>query len=230
MGIDKMTQFADPLTLFHFIETELNELGAKRFMEGPDERAQRAREAFAEYFFILAQKKLTGTEWWLSQPKDVFPDFDLISFPENPANIRFFRFELVTIPGRCLDANEMMHIVNKKITKGYPKKFNLLIFLNHSKSSEWVRALHERLETYAPFDSVWSVYLKFKDKNNLLSCVVDRIRPYPFHNVEANFDETYLHRPNQLAPYMEIIELEGKKFVSFKADFIRDFRKRFKKI
>ncbi len=222
-----MTHFAHPNTLLiNIVGETLKAIGPEKFMHGSGEQAKRGREAFAEYFFLLALKKDTKKDWWLYQPIDQFPDFDLVSFQENPIWVNLYRFELVTIPDRCNSFEEMMDIVLGKINKGYPKNYNLLIYLNHAKSAEWVALLNTHLESFHPFDTVWTVYLTFEDANSVRSSIVHRIRPYPSRSIEATIDDGELHRRQPLPTYMEETEINGQSYVSFKEHFVKELRQK----
>ncbi len=217
--------FFSPVALLNRIEKTLSEIGGKKFFSNPDEETKRVRESLAEFFFMVALKKDSGRDWWMIQPKDQFPDFDLMTASQqgNTISITLDRFELVTIPDRCESFQDALAVVQAKISKGYPENFNLLIFVNHEKSREWVTLLNEQLGDFHPFKSVWTVYLLFKGKDNPYSAVVNRIRPQPLRTVEANFSDRALWEMEPLPIFMEEVEIDGKKCGAFKTDFMKEF-------
>lgn len=230
MDTRKMIYFAHPNTLLmNIIGETLKAIGPEKFMHGSGEQAKRGREAFAEYFFLLALKKDTKKDWWLYQPIDQFPDFDIVSFYEDPVWINLYRFELVTIPDCCKSFEEMMSIILGKINKGYPKNYNLLIYLNHTRSAEWVELLNTHLKSFHPFYTVWTVYLIFEDASNVCSSVVNRIRPFPIRRIEANINDSELHRRQSLPIFLEENKIDEQSYVSFKEQFIKEVRKKIRR-
>ncbi len=216
--------FFSPISLLNRIEKTLSEIGSEKLFSSPDEEIKRVKESIAGFFFIVALKKDSGRDWWMIQRKDQFPDFDLMtaSQDETSISITLDGVELVTIPDRCNSFQEALGIVQAKISKGYPENYNLLIFVNHVKSREWVALLNQQLGDCHPFKSVWAVYLLFKGKDNLYSAVVNRIRPQPFRSIEANFSDKTLWEIEPLPIFMEEVEIDGKKCRAFKADFMRE--------
>jgi len=232
MNNNELLYFYDPITLLKRMEKTLSEIGPKKFFSNPDDETKRVRESLAEFFFILALKKDTGKDWWLYQPKDQFPDFDLMTVNQLKKKIfiTLDRFELVTIPDRCNSFEEALSIVRGKITKGYPENYNLLVFVNHIKSREWVKLLKQQLVKSYPFKSIWTVYLLFKGKDNPYSAVVNQICPPSQCSIETSFDNKALWEMGPLPIFMEEIEIEGKKCRAFKEDFMKEFRLMLKKI
>lgn len=89
---------------------------------------------------MIALKKYSRKDYYMLQPADQFPDFDLMSArqEQDAISITLDRFELVTIPDRCNSFEDALSIVKGKIEKGYPVNFNLLVFINHKKAeSGW---------------------------------------------------------------------------------------------
>lgn len=148
----------------------------------------------------------------------------------NPITITLDQFELVEIPSRCQTYDQMMEIVHTKLNKGYPENYHLLIFVNHEKSKEWITLFNQQLKNYHPFKAIWTVHLLFKGKNNPYSSIVNRIRPYPAQNIEANLSEGRLYQPQTMPIFMKKIEREGKTFLSFKPDFAKEFTKSLRKL
>ncbi len=220
--------FKDQWALWGSIKSELAELGAKRFMEGPDPRAQRAREAFAEYFFLMAQKKYSNIDWWLHQPADSFPDFELINFAEEPENIEFYSFELVTIPPICNSLQDAFKIVQGKIQKGYPDGYNLLVFFNHPMSQVWASALGEHLKERGPFNTIWTLYILFEKDFIAHSAVTSRIlakNEGPRIDIQAKIGDIASHVSNALPPYFDQIEIGERKYITPKKAFLEWYRR-----
>lgn len=74
-----MIYFRDSISLLKQIEQTLSEIGPQEFFSSTDNKVKKVRESLAEFFFILALKKDTNKDWLLMQPKDVFPDFILMT-------------------------------------------------------------------------------------------------------------------------------------------------------
>lgn len=220
MNKKELLWFYSPLSLLNRIEKTLSEVGGKKFVS-----THRDWESIAEFFFMVALKKYSGRDFYMLQPEDQFPDFDLMSASQqqNVISITLDRFELVTVPDRCNSFEDALSIVKGKIAKGYPANYNLLIFVNHVKSREWVAMLKSKLEDFHPFKSIWTVYLLFRGKDNPYRAVVNRIRPQPLQTIEANFSDKSLWEMEPLPIFMEEVEIDGKKARAFKADFMQEF-------
>lgn len=221
MSNNKSLWFYSPIALLNRIEKTLSDVGGKKFVS-----THRDWESLAEFFFMVALKKYSNKDFYMLQPEDQFPDFDLISASqeEKTISITLDRFELVTIPDRCNTFEEALSIVEKKIVKGYPEGFNLLVFVNHIKSREWVAMLNGKLGNFHPFKSVWTIHLLFQEKDNPYSTVVNRVRPGPLQTIEANFSDKSLWEMERLPIFMEEVEIDGKKARTFKADFMQEFQ------
>ena len=228
MDEKNLLYFYSPIALLKRIEKTLLEIGSQRFFSNPDEETKRVKESVAEFFFMVALKKYNGKDWWMFQPKEQFPDFDLMTASQGASSISITldRFELVTIPDRCATFEEALGIVQGKISKGYPDNYNLLIFVNHVKSREWVALLNQHLKNYQPFRSIWTVYLLFHGKDNPYSAVVNKVRPLPMETIEANFSDKKLWEMETLPIFMEEIEISGQKCRAFKPDFMKEFSKK----
>jgi hypothetical protein len=184
----KLKYFSHPLSLFNQIEKKLSEIGAEKFFSNPDESTKRARESLPQYFFTLALKKQTGKDWWVLHPSDPSSDFFLMAIDENPIGISMEQFELVQIPSHFQTFEDAFSVVQKKLKKGYPNYYNLIIFINHEKSKEWATLLHKNLEIRCPFKTIWIVYLLFeKGTSNPYIATVHRLRPLPIVNLQAKF-------------------------------------------
>ena len=220
-----MTYFRYPMSLFNQIEKTLNEIGPEKFFSSPYADIKKVRESMAEYFFALALKKMTKKDWLIMQPEKEFPDFVLISVGEGANKINLEQFELVEVMNRCKTFDEMLGIVNGKINKGYPENYNLLIFINHEMSKEWIPLLHKNLGEYYPFKAIWTVYLLFKGENNPFCAIVNRIRPLPILQVEANFTDPELYTTQSVPYFIETQDIDGDKILNFKKEFIVDLIK-----
>ncbi len=221
MSNKELLWFYSPIALLNKITKTLSEVGGKKFVS-----THRDWESLAEFFFMVALKKYSGKDFYMLQPEEQFPDFDLMSASQEGKviSITLDRFELVTIPDRCNSFEEALSVVEGKIAKGYPENFNLLVFVNHVKSREWAAMLNNKLESFHPFKSVWTVYLLSQGKDNPYSAIVNRLRPQPRQTIEANFSDESLWEMEPLPIFMEEVEIDGKKARAFKADFMQEFQ------
>jgi hypothetical protein len=226
LGVKEVTYFRDFLSILKQIEETLREIGAQKFFSSPDQKIQRVRESLAEFFFISALKKDTGKDWWLLQPKDEFPDFTLMTVTSSPLMVSLDQFELVEIQERCQTFDEMFNTIKRKFDKGYPKNFNLLIFINHKESINWLSFLEKRIESFEPFKSIWTVHLLFLDPGNIFSAVVTKIRPYPIKKIEVSFSDKELYSQSSILDITEKIETEDGLFFQFKPEIITELRKK----
>jgi hypothetical protein len=121
----------------------LEKVGPEKFFSSSDEEVKKAREGFAAYFFTLTLKQYLQRDWWLAQYDQVtraYPDFDFISFAENPDDMKMEPVELTGVYPHFKSFDEALKVVEKK-QKQYgdkPVKFSLLVFVNHEKSEEWI--------------------------------------------------------------------------------------------
>jgi hypothetical protein len=204
----------------------LDSVGPKKFFSSPDEEVKKAREGFAAYFFTLAMKKYTGKDWWLAHPDQAdrsYPDFDFISFSENPNALRIEPVELTGFYPHFKSFGEALKVVRKK-QKQYGTeavKFSLLIFVNHEKSEEWVKLLRQNIPSEYPFLSIWTIHLLFKKGGQEVGRVIaERIMPLPGLRIEADTDDPRTHQRQPLPSYMEQRSENGTNYVTFRKDFI----------
>lgn len=222
VGDDEMIFFMHPNTLRDKLIETVEKIGAQKFFSSPEENIKKARENVAEYFFILGLKKISGLDWFLRQPHNDPPDFELMTITSNPITITLDPFELVEIPGRCKIFEEMHEIVKRKLNKGYAKKYHLLIFVNHEKSEEWIKELHQKQENFSPFKTVWTVHLVwYKGQQGLYGSVVTRLRPYPAKTVQVALNDETLRQNSPLPDHLEELKIDGKTFIGFKRDFVK---------
>jgi hypothetical protein len=222
--------FAHPHTLFEQVEKVLKRVGAEAFFKSPEEEVKKAREGFAAYFFTLAMKKYTGKDWWLAQYDQAersYPDFDFISFAENPDDLKMESVELTGVYPHFKSFAEALKVVEKK-QKQYgtePVKFSLLVFVNHERSEEWIKLLRLKIPTEHPFISIWTIHLRFKKGGQEVGeAVAERIMPLPGLRVEADTDDPRIHIRQPLPSYMEQKKENGMDYVTFKQDFIDKIR------
>ena len=224
----EMVYFSHPNVLLNKIENVLNTIGAEKFFSSPSEDVKKARENIAEYFFIVALKKITGKDWFLMQPKKDPPDFYLTTTNSDYKNVTLDKFELVEIPPDkyCQTFEKMMDIIQRKIDKKYSEKYSLLIFVNNKKSKEWINLLHRQLKNYNPFKAIWTIsLLQYKCKNSSYGSVVNKLRPYPAKSIEVELNDKALHQYSPIPNYMEEIKVGDKLFFKPKSDFIKELRK-----
>lgn len=227
---EKLIYLAHPISLFNQIKQKLIEVGAEKFFSNPDESTKRARESLPQYFFTLALKKQTGKDWWVLHPSDPSSDFFLMAVDTSSFGVTLEQFELVQVPSHFKTFDEALGVVRKKLTKGYPKHYNLLIFINHERSKEWAAKLHENLPEQCPFKTIGVVYLLFeKGTHNPLMANVHRLRPLPIVNLPTRFDEKELYKPQDVAHLMEEVKAEGKTFIRLKPDIQKEINLHLKK-
>ncbi len=223
--------FAHPHTLLDQIGKVLEEVGAEKFFTSSDEEVKKAREGFAAYFFTLTLKKYLQRDWWLAQPDQATracPDFDFISFAENPDGIKVELVELTGIYPHFKSFDEALKVVQKK-QKHYgdkPVKFSLLVFVNHEKSEEWINLLRNNINSEYPFLSIWTIHLRFKEGGKEVGkAVAQRIVPLPGLRVEADIDDPEIHKRQPLPNYMEQNQEGEYTYITFKTEFLDKMRK-----
>ena len=224
--------FAHPHTLFDQVVRVLNKVGSEKFFTSSDEEVKKAREGFAAYFFTLALKKYTGRDWWLAQYDQAiraYPDFDFISFAENPDDMKMESVELTGVYPHFKSFDEALKVVEKK-QKQYgtePVKFSLLVFVNHEKSEELINMFREKVSSEHPFLSIWTIHLRFKKGGKEVGKAVDqRIVPLPGLRVEADTDDPEVHKRQPLPTYMEQRQDGEQTYITFKTKFIDKMRKK----
>lgn len=227
----ELAYFKDHRSLRDKIIETVSIVGPNKFFSSTDEEIKKVRESMAEYFFTIALKKDNHQDWLLMQPKNDPPDFILMTAKDNPITITFDEFELVEIPGRCQSFDEMMSIIQKKLKKGYPEKYHLLIFVNNEKSKEWINLLNSQLKNYYPFKTIWTVHLLwYKGKKDLFGSVVNRLRPYPIRHIEVALNDNNLSQSQSVPSFMEEIKQDNKIFLVFKPNFVKELTKKIRKI
>ena len=225
------TCFVHPHTLFYQVEQILKKVGAEDFFKSPEESVKKAREGFAAYFFILAMKVYTKRDWWLAQPDQsdrAYPDFDFISFSENPEDLKMEPVELVGIYPHFNSFDQVVEVIeNKKRKYGVqPVKFSLLIFVNHEKSEDWIENLKTLIITEAPFISIWTIHLKFKPGGEEVHfAIAQKIVPKPQLRIEANMYDPSINKKQPMPSSMEERINNGLTYITFKQEFIDKVKK-----
>lgn len=222
--------FAHPHTLLDQVGQVLEKVGPQKFFISSDEEVKKTREGFAAYFFTLALKKYMGRDWWLAQYDQAtraYPDFDFISFAENPDDIKMEPVELTGVYPHFKSFDEVLKVIEKK-QKQYgtkPVKFSLLVFVNHEKSEEWINLLREKVSSEHPFLSIWTIHLRFKKGGKEVGkAVAQRIVPLPGLRIEADTDDSDIHKRQPLPTYMEEHKEGERTYVTFKPEFINKMR------
>ncbi len=223
--------FAHPHTLLDQVGKVLEKVGPQKFFTSSDEEVKKAREGFAAYFFTLALKKYyKGRDWWLAQYDQATranPDFDFVSFAENPDDLKMEPVELTDIYPHFKSFDEALKVIKKK-QKQYgnkPVKFSLLVFVNHEKSEEWINLLRNNVNSEYPFLSIWTIHLRFKKGGKEVGkAVAQRIVPLPGLRVEADTDDSDIHKRQPLPIYMEERKEGERTYVTFKTEFINKMR------
>jgi hypothetical protein len=235
MDLHKAIKFAHPFTLLKQCENLLKELGPEKFLYGADLRAHKGKEAFSALLFILSMKKPTGKDWWLLQPDEAFPDFQIMAFSEDEYNpINLFSFEIVTIPDRCATFEQALAIVHGKTqAKKYTlsSKVNLLIFINNIQGHAWIPRLLREIGPHPVFQEVWTIYLKaFPGTNNIAGSVVDRISPKPAKHVPVSFSDSDIFKMQPLPGFVEEFSVDGQVYVKISDEMQRRIRSAVKKL
>lgn len=218
----EMIYMMSPHSLLNNIEKTLLKVGAKKFMSSPDENIKKTRESLAGLFFLLCLQSKTADSLFLMSPKQDPPDFFLLTLPDELEEMTIEPIELLEIPPRCKTFEEMMSIVEKKLKKGYSESYHLLIFINNENSKEWLPLFNKKLKDYSPFKSISTVHLL--DNAGDFQPVANRLRPYPLIHIEPMLSKVTI--PRKIPKYMEEFYFEGKSFIAFKEDKIKDFLKK----
>lgn len=224
--------FAHPHTLFDQVSKVLEKVGPEKFFTSPDEEVKKVREGFAAYFFTLAMKKYTGKDWWLAQYDQAiraYPDFDFMSFAENPDDMKMESVELTGIHPHFKSFDEALKVIENKQKKygDEPVRFSLLVFVNHEKSEEWINMFREKISSEYPFLSIWTIHLMFKKGGKeVKKAVAQRIVPLPGLRVEADTDDPETHKRQPLPAYMEQRQDNGNIYITSKAEFTDKIKKK----
>jgi hypothetical protein len=222
----KMIYLASPHFMIEKIHEALSSIGPEKFFSNPDEKTKKLRESMAEAFFALALKKDSKQDWWVVQPEEDPPDFTLTSWTENPITITLAPFELVEIPARCKSFEEMWRIVKKKLEKGYPENYHLLIFINNEKSTEWLELLNNKLAVSVPFQTIWTLHLLVnKTTKELSAAIANKLRPLPIKHTEASFNDPQSLRFGPLPSFMEVVKDNKNTFLKMNQEFANALRK-----
>ena len=222
--------FAHPITLFNQINKVLDKVGPENFFKSPHEEVKKAREGFAAYFFTLALKKYTERDWWLDQPDQNiknYPDFDFISFAEDPNDIKIEPVELTGVYPHFKTFDEFFKVFENKQKKygTKPVKFSLLIFVNHKKSEEWISMLKEKVNNEHPFLSIWTIHLIFKKGGReVKKAVAQRIAPLPTLRIEADTDDPKIFKPQTIPTYLKQHQGGSQIHITPKTEFINKIR------
>ena len=224
--------FAHPHTLLDQVGKVLERVGSEKFFTSSDEEVKKAREGFAAYFFTLTLKKYIERDWWLAQYDQATrasPDFDFMSFAENPDDMKIESVELTDVYPHFKSFEEALKVIEKK-QKQYgskPVKFSLLVFVNHKKSEEWINMIRKSVNSEHPFLSIWTIHLRFKKGGKEVGkAVAQRIVPLPGLRVEADTDDSEIHKRQPLPNYMEQHQDGEQTYVTFKTEFIDKMRKK----
>ncbi|RJQ32776.1 hypothetical protein C4572_00575 [Candidatus Parcubacteria bacterium] len=224
--------FAHPHTLLDQVGKVLEKVGAEKFLASSDEEVKKAREGFAAYFFTLTLKQYIPRDWWLVQYDQVVrscPDFDFISFAENPDDMKMESVELTGIYPHFKSFDEALKVIEKKQKQYGDKsvKFSLLVFVNHEKSEEWISQLRNHISSEKPFLSIWTIHLRFKKGGNEVGkAVASRIAPLPGLRVEADTDDPEIHKRQPLPTHMEQHQDGERTYVTFRPEFVDKMRKK----
>jgi len=223
---EKLIYFKHPLNILEQITKRLSEIGAEKFYSSPDQEIKKDRESLAELFFILAISKFTKRDWFLMQPVDPFPDCYLMGLGDKLNDLILEGVELTEIIPDCLEYTAALEIVMKKIKKGYPPNYNLLIFINNINSREWISNLNNDIGELTPFKSIWAVHLLAnKDNTDILATVASRLRPVPPASILTNLREIRFNKTNSILEIFDVIKSNNSEFLRMKPEFVSQFKK-----
>lgn len=199
----------------------VSRMGAEKFFSSPKKDAKEAREAMAIYFFMAGLGKGNGADYFIRQPKQDPPDFQLIYWGKEMPILEYF--ELVEIPMHFQRFEEMMATVQNKLKHGYPPYYHLLIFVNHEKSAEWIRLLNEKLENNPPLKMIWTVSV-WSDGIGCYGSTVSRLRPHPAKTINIKLGEENA-ADSALPSYVQREKMQGGIRVQFTPELTKKFRK-----
>ncbi len=215
----------ESIAILSHLQGVLARVGAENFFSSPHDDIKKARESMAGLFYLLALQSETNNGLYLMQPQNDPPDFVLMTLGETIEETKLNKVELVEVPSRCESFDEAIKIVQKKINKGYAESYDLLIFVNNPKCKEWLPLFNAQLGDYHPFASVWA--LNLLEQNGDYWPVVNRLRPLPVRHIENKLGDIIL--PNKVSPFMEVKTQDGKSFMAFKPELIKEFTKKYRK-
>lgn len=197
----------------------VSDMGAEKFFSSPQEDAKRAREAMAIYFFVAGLSKGNGIYYQVRQPKQDPPDFQLIRWGETIPILE--NFELVEIPLRFKEFEEMKVTVQNKLAHGYPRNYRLLIFVNHEKSREWINLLHKELDNHS-FAAIYTVSMLYGDSRYY--SMVNQLRPFPAKSIQVLLGEG--NTVSSVLPiYIQGESIQGGTRVRFSPELLKKFMK-----
>ena len=125
--------------------------------------------------------------------------------------------------------DEALKVVEKKQKQYGDKsmKFSLLVFVNHEKSEEWINLLRTKVVSEHPFLSIWTIHLRFKKGGKEVGkAVAQRIVPLPYLRIEADTNDSEIHKRQPLPSYMEQHRKGEQTYITFKTEFIDKMRKK----
>lgn len=103
----------------------------------------------------------------------------------------------------------------------------MLVFVNHEKSEEWTSLLRSNIKSEHPFLSIWTIHLLFKNGGKEVGKVVaQRTMPLPGLRVEADTDDSEIHKRQPLPNYMEQHQEGERTYITFKKEFVDKVRKK----
>ena len=105
------------------------------------------------------------------------------------------------------------------------RHYNLLIYINHKNSIQWVDLLGKKIHNYYPFNQIWTIHLLFKNQNEIEYSVVNKIRPLPIKKIEVYFNEKEIYQKQFIPKIMDkYITNDGIK-VTLKQEFMNEVKK-----
>lgn len=225
---EKQIMLLSPIKLFSQVEAILNEVGAEAFYRRPDERIKSAREGLAILFYIANLAKASNKFWWVrqAQPGEQFPDFHIHMVAQNPFSFGYEGIELVEIPPRIESYEDALAIVEKKLNKGYPPGYSLLIFINNLNSTLWLPQLDRDIHSSAPFKTISTIHLLTRPGGKDIETVVlNKLRPTPVQSESMLIDGLLTTLPDIPKGLFEEVLYKGERGLRLKPELQNEMNK-----
>ena len=225
---DKSMIFSrEPFAILREIEKTIEKIGPGKFYSSPEDEIKKVRESMAAFFFMVTlQKDRPDRLVMLMQPQNDPPDFIITTIGNEITEMTMDPVELVEIPPRVEFVDDMLSIVKKKIKKGYSQSYHLLIYINNTRSQEWIPTLDAWLKDYKPFSSIYTIHL-LENKIDWWP-VVHKLRPGKIRKFETKLSEVKF--PTTIPNCMMEMSQDSHKFLIFKPESIAKIREKVKNI
>lgn len=202
-----------PLALYNQIKEVLDTVGPEAFFRSPDEGVKSAREGLAILFYVSSLAQGSGKFWWIRQvgKGEQFPDFHIFMVDDDPLSFSFEGIELVEIPIRTASYEDALEIVKKKINKGYPPGYSLLVFLNNVNSTTWLPRLNVDLKSQRIFKVISTIHLLDEHRpNDTYRIIINKTWPLPVETISIAMEDLLAGLPNWPESIFEEAEINGR--------------------